>query len=157
MIQRRRLRRSGEIGELRSGSGEGANPMVRSIAPRQSLLLFAPTGIARGGGGALAVFFRTQPRDVRLQALRHCRGMPPCEFRYPNTVKINPRFGKCCTCFGCENIMGVVRILVSFQDRSMFSHIIRKVLARAFHSCGWTGGHSIAPKTTSANVASANP
>jgi len=28
---------------------------------------------------------------------------------------------------------GVVRILVIFQDRPMFSHIIRKVLARAFH------------------------
>ena len=28
---------------------------------------------------------------------------------------------------------GVERILVTFQDRPMFSHIIQKVLARAFH------------------------
>jgi len=28
---------------------------------------------------------------------------------------------------------GLVRILVIFQDRPMFSHIIRKVSARAFH------------------------
>ena len=28
---------------------------------------------------------------------------------------------------------GVVRILVIFQDKPMFSHIIRKVSARAFH------------------------
>jgi len=33
---------------------------------------------------------------------------------------------------------GVERILVIFQDRPMFSHIIRKVSARAFHWCGWT-------------------
>jgi len=31
---------------------------------------------------------------------------------------------------------GVVRILVIFQDRPMFSHISQKVLARAFHWCG---------------------
>jgi len=33
---------------------------------------------------------------------------------------------------------GAVRILVIFQDRPMFSHIIQKVLSRAFHWCGWT-------------------
>jgi len=37
------------------------------------------------------------------------------------------------TCFGCETKNGVVRILVIFQDRPMFSHIIQKVSARAFH------------------------
>jgi len=31
---------------------------------------------------------------------------------------------------------GVVRILVIFQDRPMFSHIIRKVLTRGFNGCG---------------------
>jgi len=36
-------------------------------------------------------------------------------------------------CFGCETKTGVVRILVIFQDRPMFSHIIQKVSARAFH------------------------
>jgi len=33
----------------------------------------------------------------------------------------------------CETKTGVVRILVIFQDRHMFSHIIQKVWARAFH------------------------
>ena len=32
--------------------------------------------------------------------------------------------GEHCTCFGCETKTGVVRILVNFQDRPMFSHII---------------------------------
>ena len=52
--------------------------------------------------------------------------------------KTKPRFGECHTRFECETKMGAVRILVIFQDRSMFSHIIRKVSARAFHWCGWT-------------------
>jgi len=42
------------------------------------------------------------------------------------------RFGECFTCFGCETETGVIRIFVIFQDRPMFSHIIRKVLAKAF-------------------------
>jgi len=33
---------------------------------------------------------------------------------------------------------GIVRILAIFQDGPMFSHIIQKVSARAFHWCGWT-------------------
>jgi len=33
---------------------------------------------------------------------------------------------------------GQMRILVIFQDRPMFSHIIQKVSARVFHWCGWT-------------------
>jgi len=33
---------------------------------------------------------------------------------------------------------GVVRILIIFLDRPMFSHVIRKVSARASHWCGWT-------------------
>jgi len=37
------------------------------------------------------------------------------------------------TCFGFETKTGVVRILIIFQDRHMFSHIIRVVSARAFH------------------------
>ena len=41
--------------------------------------------------------------------------------------------------FGCETKTGVVCVLVIFQDRPMFSHIIKKVLARAFHWCGWIG------------------
>jgi len=49
------------------------------------------------------------------------------------TVKTKPRFGECYTCFGCENKTEVVRILVVFQDRPMFGHIIQKVSARAFH------------------------
>jgi len=37
------------------------------------------------------------------------------------------------TCFGCETKTEVVCILVIFLDRPMFSHIIRKVSAKAFH------------------------
>jgi len=37
------------------------------------------------------------------------------------------------TCFGCETKTGVDRILVISQDGPMFSHIIEKVSARAFH------------------------
>jgi len=33
---------------------------------------------------------------------------------------------------------GVVRILVIFQARPVFNHIIQKVSARAFHRCCWT-------------------
>ena len=40
------------------------------------------------------------------------------------TVKTNTRFGECCTCFGCETKTGLVRVLVSFWGRLMFSHII---------------------------------
>ena len=54
------------------------------------------------------------------------------------TVKQNLRFGERYTCFGQENKTGVERILVIFQHRPMFSHIIQKVSARAFHWCGWT-------------------
>jgi len=35
--------------------------------------------------------------------------------------------------FGCENIPGEVPISVIFQGTPMFSHIIQKVSARAFH------------------------
>jgi len=49
------------------------------------------------------------------------------------TVKTKPCFGKCYSCCGCETKTGVVRILVIFQDRPTFSHIIQKVLTRAFH------------------------
>jgi len=35
--------------------------------------------------------------------------------------------------FGCETKTGVVGILVIFQDRPMFIHIIQKVSARASH------------------------
>ena len=49
-----------------------------------------------------------------------------------STVKTKPRFGGCHTCFGCETKTGVVRILLIFQGRPMFSHIIQKVSARAF-------------------------
>jgi len=37
------------------------------------------------------------------------------------------------TCFECETKTGVARILVIFQDRPVFSHIIHKVSVRAFH------------------------
>ena len=37
------------------------------------------------------------------------------------------------TCLGRETKTGLVRILVIFQDRLMFSHIIRKALVLAFH------------------------
>jgi len=42
-------------------------------------------------------------------------------------------FGECYTYFGCETKTGVVRILVIFQGRPMFSHVIEKVLVRAFY------------------------
>ena len=49
------------------------------------------------------------------------------------TVKTKKkRFGKCYTCLGRENKTGVVCILVNFEDRPMFSHIIQNVSARAF-------------------------
>jgi len=54
------------------------------------------------------------------------------------TVKTKPRFGECYTCFGCQTKTGVVRILVIFQDKPTFNHIIQNVSARAFHWCGWT-------------------
>jgi len=45
-----------------------------------------------------------------------------------NKLKINNKktFGGFYTCFGCETKTGVVRILVIFQDRPVFSHIIQK-------------------------------
>jgi len=36
------------------------------------------------------------------------------------------------TCFGCETETGVVRILVIFQDRTMFSHINGKLSPTPF-------------------------
>jgi len=54
------------------------------------------------------------------------------------TVNTKPRFGKCYTCFGCATKPGVVRNLVILQDGRMFSHIIKRVSARAFHWYGWT-------------------
>jgi len=48
------------------------------------------------------------------------------------TVKTQPRFGEFYPCFGHETKTKVVRILVIFRDRPMFSHIIQKVSARAF-------------------------
>jgi len=53
-------------------------------------------------------------------------------------VKTKPRFEECYTCLWCETKMGVVRILVIFQDRPMFSYITQKFSVRAFHWCGWT-------------------
>jgi len=44
-----------------------------------------------------------------------------------NTVKTKPRFGERYAGFGHDTKTGVVRILVIFQDRTMFSHIIQKV------------------------------
>jgi len=49
------------------------------------------------------------------------------------TVKAKPHFGKCHSCFGCETKTGVVRISVTFKDMPMFSDIIQKLSARAFH------------------------
>jgi len=45
----------------------------------------------------------------------------------------SPVLGISYLCFGFENKPGLVRILIMFQDRPMFSHIIQKVSARAFH------------------------
>jgi len=70
-----------------------------------------------------------------------------CGIRLPHNIglairfsalKTKPRFEECNTGFGCETKTGVSCILVIFQDRPMFSHIIQKVSARAFHWCGWT-------------------
>jgi len=52
-------------------------------------------------------------------------------FQY--TVKTELPFWECFTYFGCKTKTGVARILVIFQDRPMFSHIIEKVSVRAFH------------------------
>jgi len=43
-----------------------------------------------------------------------------------------PFLGMLYTCFGYEMKTGLVRILVIFQDRPVFSNIIHKVSARAF-------------------------
>jgi len=48
-------------------------------------------------------------------------------------VLTKPGFRGFYGCFGSETKTGVVRILVIFQDRPMFSHIIQKVFARASH------------------------
>jgi len=55
------------------------------------------------------------------------------QYKFENAVKTKTRLGECYTCFGYETKTGVVRILVIFQDRPMFSLIIQKVSARAFH------------------------
>jgi len=46
-----------------------------------------------------------------------------------------PRFWECYTCFGCETKTGVVRILVIFQGRPMFSHNW-KLSPRPLERCG---------------------
>jgi len=49
------------------------------------------------------------------------------------TVKTNLRLGEYYPCLEFETKTKVVSIWVVFQDRHMFSHIIQKVSARAFH------------------------
>jgi len=49
------------------------------------------------------------------------------------TIKTKPRFGECYTCFGYETKTGVVRILVIFEDRPMFSRINEKLSPRHFN------------------------
>jgi len=41
---------------------------------------------------------------------------------------------------GCKTKTGVLRILIVFQDRSLFSNMILKISARAFHSV-WNTEH----------------
>jgi len=57
-------------------------------------------------------------------------------FKKGTQLKRNTCFRERHTCFGCETETGVFRIIVVFQDRSMFSHIIQKVSERAFYRCG---------------------
>jgi len=54
------------------------------------------------------------------------------------TVRTKSRFGECYTCIGWETKTRIARILVIFQGKPMFSHIIQKVSVRAFYWCGWT-------------------
>jgi len=46
--------------------------------------------------------------------------------------KQNIRLGECYTCFGCETNTEVVRSVVIFQHRPMFSHINGKLSPRPF-------------------------
>jgi len=80
----------------------------------------------------------------RPSAERNCCGVShnTLNVAYPNlrafmsTVKAKHLFQGVLTCFGCENKMGVICILVIFQSRP--SHINQKVLLRAFHWCDCT-------------------
>ena len=57
-------------------------------------------------------------------------------FLIPPQEKLNPCFREMYTCFGCGTKRGLTRILVISQLGPMFSHIIQKESARAFHLCG---------------------
>jgi len=73
------------------------------------------------------LFMSYKPRRFRCPVPRS--GEEKKTFR---SVKTNLRFGECRTCFGYEIKTGVVRILVIFQRRPMFSHIIGKLSPRPF-------------------------
>jgi len=78
-------------------------PLVGLVWNRILLFFFQDRSILRHINGKLS----PRPTDVS----KH----------WSITVKTKPRFGKCCTCFGCETKTGVVRILVIFQLCSAIS------------------------------------
>jgi len=58
-------------------------------------------------------------------------------FAYYHSKNLTLISGSCLFC-GCESKTGVAHILVTFQDRPMFSHINGKLSPRPFSWCGWT-------------------
>jgi len=109
-----------------------------------------------GREGHLTPLYLPLKRELLPHKSFNCHQLVPrkgCDFGYNNQLdrdgdrvdiiadtqlNQNTCFREFYTCFGCETTTGVVRILVNFQDRPMFGHIIQKVSARAFHWCGWT-------------------
>jgi len=64
-------------------------------------------------------------------------GIDCLDWQQSHTVKTKPLFkGTLYLFWVCETKTGLLSILVVFQDRLMFSHIIREVSVRAFHWCG---------------------
>jgi len=105
--------------------------MPRFLRPRASLI---------GRDRVYSFFFGNRSEMILLETvlkkeLNSCRlEMKYVQVRRNNyTLKQNTRFRECYSCFGCETMTVVVRILVIFRNRPVFSQINRKVSARASH------------------------
>ena len=95
-----------------------SSTVVKSISPgRRSLL---------AGQHAAHTFWteNTVLLHILQATYRAAEGFSTSKINKRSTVKTKPRFGECYACFGCETKTGVVRILVTFQDRPIFSNII---------------------------------
>ena len=144
--------RSGQTGaaarlfRLKGGSVAAAAPLRPTIAVNW----MSQNG--GNGNGAVGRPARWQPsvrRPLASPSQAETSGSPQrgrhfwCNYTeeeegYPWSITVGNTscFREFYTCFGCETKTGV-RVLVIFQDRPMFSHIIQKVSAKAFHWCGW--------------------